>query len=165
MNVREATATDLPALCEIYNHYVKNTHVTFDMTPVTTRQRAGWLAHYNQRSRHRLFVGEAWGEVVGYACSSQFRPRPAYDQSVETTIYLAPDAMGQGYGRMLYSHLLDSLEDTDVHRCYGIIALPNEASVRLHKSLGFAEVGHFHEVGYKFNQYWDTLWLERRQPG
>ncbi len=161
MRIREAQSEDLSALCDIYNHYVQHTHVTFDLAPVTVESRTAWFENYNHNPRHRLFVVETAGTVQGYACSSQFRSKPAYDESVETTIYLSPDATGKGLGRPLYTYLLDSLETADVHRCYGIIALPNDASVKLHKALGFVEVGHFHEVGFKFNQYWDTLWLER----
>lgn len=165
MNIREAEPDDLPALCEIYNHYVVNTHVTFDLEPFSVPDRQAWFAQYNHNPRHRLFVAESNGKVSGYASSGQFRAKPAYDESVETTIYLSPDAVGQGLGRPLYTHLLESLKDAAVHRCYGIIALPNEASVKLHLSLGFVEVGHLYEVGYKFDRYWDTLWLERRQTG
>ena len=161
MHIREASQDDLPALCEIYNHYVQHTHVTFDLVPFSVEQRRDWFTQFNKNPRHRLFVTLKDGNVVGYASSSWFRLKPAYDQSVETTIYLAPEATGLGLGRPLYTHLLNSLETADVHRCYGIIALPNDASVKLHKSLGFSEAGQLHEVGFKFDQYWDTLWLER----
>ena len=97
-----------------------------------------------------------------FRSSSRFRVKPAYNNSVETTIYLNPDATGKGIGRRLYAALLDELTSTSVHRCYGVIALPNDASVRLHKQLGFTEAGHLTEVGYKFDRYWDTLWLEKR---
>lgn len=161
LNIREAVPDDIRALVNIYNHYVLETHVTFDLDPVDVDARLSWLKQYNRNPRHRLFVGISNNEVIGYASSSQFRIKPAYDLSVETTIYLSPEAQGNGFGAQLYEHLLRSLDATDVHRCYGIIALPNDASVALHARFGFVEAGKLTEVGYKFEQYWDTLWMER----
>ena len=161
LTIREATPGDLESLTAIYNHYVVHTHITFDLQPVTIENRRVWLTHYNQDARYRLFAGVKDDQVIGYASSSQFRTKPAYDQSVETTIYLSPDATGHGFGHRLYEHLLQSLDPADVHRCYGVIALPNDASVSLHKRLGFSEAGKLTEVGFKFDQYWDTLWMER----
>ena len=164
-NIREATPDDAGALADLYNYYVANTHVTFDLEPVSAESRESWIADYNQSDHYRLFVGVLDNKVVGYASSSRFRPKPAYYRSVETTIYLAPDRGGHGFGSALYGHLLDSLTATDVHRCYGIIALPNDASVALHQRLGFKPVGQLSEVGYKFDRFWDTLWTEKIMPG
>lgn len=161
--IREANREDAPAIAEIYNHYVRETHITFDLEPVTVQNRIDWLSGYNQNVRHRLFVGEVDGAIIGYTCSSQFRHKPAYDKSVETTIYLDHRATGKGYGRLLYAHLFDTLAQTDVHRYYGIIALPNQASVELHQHFGFQERGVLTEVGYKFDRYWDTLWMEKTE--
>ena len=107
-----------------------------------------------------MFVGIVNNEVIGYASSSQFRPEPAYYRSVEATIYLLPDAFGNAWGTTLYQHLLDQLENSEVKKCYGIIALPNKASVALHVRLDYKEVGHLTEVGFKFNKFWDMLWME-----
>ncbi len=163
LTIREAALEDAKTLADIYNHYVRETHITFDLDPVDEDNRRGWIESYNSNQRHRLFVGETDGLIVGYACSSQFRYKPAYDRSVETTIYLNHEVTGNGYGHKLYQHLFESLARTDVHRCYGIIALPNEASVQLHRRFGFVEKGVLTEVGYKFEQYWDTLWMERAE--
>jgi len=159
--VREASLEDNQILADIYNHYVVNTHITFDTQPVSATSTREWLSHYNRNPLHRLFVGTINNQVVGYASSNAFRPKPAYYRSVETTIYLAPSAVGNRWGKLLYRHLLGQLTNTEVKRCYGIIALPNEASVALHASLGYREVGHLTEVGFKFNKFWDTLWMER----
>ena len=158
--IREAHTEDDQRLAEIYNHYVVNTHFTFDVEPVSAASRREWLTQYNNNELHRLFVGVVNNEVVGFAASKPFRQKPAYYRSVETTIYLAPNNIGNSLGRLLYQHLLDQLRNTDVKRCYGIIALPNDASVALHLSLGYLEAGHFSEVGFKFNKFWDTLWME-----
>jgi phosphinothricin acetyltransferase len=161
MRLRIATIDDLEAITRIYNHYVVNTHVTFDLEPVSLENRKSWFTAFNKDPLHRLLVGETDEGIIGYASSSRFRVKPAYESSVETTIYLDPESTGLGYGRALYEHLLQALTGTAVHRCYGVIALPNEASVSLHKKLGFREAGRFTEVGYKFDQFWDTLWMER----
>ncbi len=159
--IRTANSTDIPAITRIYNHYVRETHITFDLTEKTETDRAAWLEQFTGNQRHQLIVGEVDGSVIGYACSGTFRTKPAYDRSVETTIYLDHTAGGKGYGLALYQHLIDSLSQTDVHRCYGVIALPNDASVALHRRLGFVEKGRLTEVGFKFDRYWDTLWMER----
>jgi len=161
LRIRDAVPGDAEALAGIYNHYVLNTPITFDLEPVSRDNRLTWMAQFDN-PRHRLMIGEVDDRIVGYACSTRFRTKPAYDRSVETTIYLQHEAGGQGYGRALYGSLLDALATTDTKRCYGVIALPNDASVGLHKQFGFIEVGHLTEVGYKFDQYWDTLWLEKR---
>ena len=161
LNVREPNFEDSHRLAEIYNHYIINTHVTFDIKPVSDKSRQKWLSGYNKDPIHRLFVGTVNNKVIGYASSSQFRSKPAYYRSVETTIYLAPEALGKGHGKALYQYLLDQLVDTKVKRCYGVIALPNDASVELHRGLGYREVGHLTDVGFKFDRFWDTLWMER----
>ncbi|MEO0869641.1 MAG: N-acetyltransferase family protein, partial [Cyanobacteria bacterium J06642_11] len=97
----------------------------------------------------------------GYATSSKFSQKAAYDTSVETSIYLLPDAQGQGLGTRLYETLFESLADADVHRAYAGITLPNPASVALHQKLGFHSAGRYREVGRKFDQYWDVEWFEK----
>ena len=161
LSVRAGTAADLPALTDIYNHYVASSHATFDLTPFSTTERAVWLEHYSATGRHRLLVATDGDDVLGYATSSRFRDKPAYDPSVETTIYLAPDAGGRGIGSLLYAELFAVLAGEDVHRAFAGIALPNDASLALHRSFGFTDVGTFREVGRKFDRWWDVLWLER----
>src|SRR6478736_10346921 len=98
MLVRPCIETDLEPLNEIYNQYVKETHITFDVEPITIEARREWFSHYSTSGRYRLLVGVSEGKVVGFSGSSRFRPKTAYETSVETTIYLAPDAVGQGAG-------------------------------------------------------------------
>ena len=100
--------------------------------------------------------------IVGYASSTSFKPRPAYSTSVETTVYLDREQTGNGFGRLLYGDLLEQLiHEESVHRAYGGVALPNPASVALHQRLGFVHVASYHEVGYKFGKYWDVDWFEK----
>lgn len=162
MRVREGRASDLPRLLEIYNHFVEETHVTFDLTPISLEARARWFAGFASAGPHRLFVAEEEDGVVGYASSGTFRAKAAYDRSVETSVYLAHDRVGRGTGKALYGHLLAALEaEPEAHRAYGGVALPNAASVALHEKLGFESVGTYREVGFKFGRYWDVAWFER----
>ncbi|HEX3906532.1 MAG TPA: GNAT family N-acetyltransferase [Mycobacteriales bacterium] len=162
--VRPGRRTDLPELTELYNHYVRETTHTFDLEPWTVAERAAWFEHYADTGRHRLLVAVEAGQLLGYATSSTFRDKAAYQPSVETTIYLDPRATGRGVGSMLYQQLFADLRDEDVHRAYAGIALPNPASIALHRRFGFTDIGTFEQVGRKHGRWWDVLWLQRAVP-
>ena len=91
---------------------------------------------------------------------SAYRPRPAYARTREISVYLAADARGRGLGRLLYDALLPRLRDDGVHTAVALIALPNDASLALHRACGFAQVGVLREVGRKFDTWIDTAWLQ-----
>ena len=159
--IRPANSEDLPRLTEIYNHYVKNSPITFDLEPYTVERRLPWFQQFAGTGRHRLLVAEVDGLVVGYAGTTRFRPKPAYDTTVETTIYLSSEAAGKGIGSRLYAALFESLANEDIHRIVAGYAIPNQASKALHDRFGFQLVGIFHENGRKFGRYWDVAWSER----
>jgi phosphinothricin acetyltransferase len=159
--IRPIEDRDLPALLAIYNHYVLNTPITFDIEPKTLDNRRQWFAGFARSGRFRCFVAERKGQAVGWAASGRFKERAAYDTSVELGIYLAPDAHRQGLGRCLYQTLIDALQGEDVHRLYGGITLPNAASVALHEAMGFRRIGVQNEVGRKFGKFWDVGLYER----
>ncbi|GHB16040.1 GNAT family N-acetyltransferase [Streptomyces umbrinus] len=163
VQVRPGVESDLDALTDIYNHYVRETPITFDTATFTPVERRPWLLSHPEDGPHRLMVATAGDsqQILGYATSSAFRPKPAYETSVEVTIYLAPDAGGRGVGTLLYKALFAALADEDLHRAYAGIAQPNEASVRLHERFGFRYVGTYREVGRKFGRYWDVAWYEK----
>ncbi len=162
VQIRNAIDGDLADLVNIYNHYVENTPFTFDTTTFSMQDRISWFASFSEDGPHRLVVAEREGQVLGYASSSPLKQRPAYDTSVETTVYLDPDNMGSGIGTALYDALLEQLiTDERLHRAYGGIALPNPASVALHEKLGFKLAGTYREVGYKLDRYWDVAWYEK----
>ncbi|HEY5646433.1 MAG TPA: GNAT family N-acetyltransferase [Pseudomonadales bacterium] len=160
MNIRSAQRRDLPRLTEIYNHYVVHSHVTFDTEPFTETSRAPWFETFDA-NRHQCWVAEHDASVAGYACSQPLKAKPAYQTSVEVSIYLSPHCQRQGIGRALYERLLSSLQAQDVHRAYALIAQPNEPSMSLHAAFGFRPVSHLTEVGRKFGRYWDVVWLEK----
>jgi phosphinothricin acetyltransferase len=162
VRIRRPQASDLPELTALYNHYVVSSPVTFDVEPFEVEQRRAWFDHYPPAGRHQLFVADSDGRAVGYATSSSFRGRSAYDPSVETTVYVAPGLTGQGIGAQLYRALFDSLAKEDVHRAYAGITVPNPASLALHRSFGFQPVGIYDEVGRKFGRFWSVEWLEKK---
>ena len=159
--IRPATLDDLPRLTEIYNHYVVNSPATFDLEPYTVERRMPWFSQFGLAGRHRLLVTEEDGVVLGYAGTMGFRPKAAYDTTVETTIYCAADHTRKGLGSLLYAALFEAIKDEDIHRIVAGFTLPNAASQALHEHLGFKTVGIFHEVGRKFGRYWDVAWTER----
>lgn len=162
VSIRPAGLEDLPALVAIYNHYVSETAITFDTDPFSVDARRPWFDSFSESGRYRLLVADRQGAVAGYASSSCFKTRKAYDVSVETTIYLDPLAVGGGIGIALYGELLRELvAHPELHRAYGGIALPNDASVALHRKLGFEHIGTYREVGRKFGRYWDVAWYEK----
>jgi phosphinothricin acetyltransferase len=154
--IRRVEENDLPALLAIYNHYVIHTPVNFDVEPRTLEQRREWLAQFSPGGRHQCFVADESGLPVGYACSMRFKEKAAYETTIETSIYCAPGKNGQGTGRRLYETLFEALKGEDIHRVYGGITLPNEASVRLHARMGFRHVGTYDQIGRKFGRYWDV---------
>jgi len=160
--VRAGIVSDVPALTAIYNHYVETSPSTFDVEPVSLDARLEWFRHYAESGPYRLVVAEQDGRPVGYATSSRFREKQAYRSSVETSIYVHPDARGGGIGRRLYDALFAALAGEPVHRAYAGITLPNPASVALHLGVGFREVGTYDEVGYKLGRYWSVQWFEKR---
>lgn len=179
--VRAGTEADLAALTDIYNHYVRETPITFDATVFTPEQRRSWLHSHPEDGPHRLLVaqdvrfagsdpvgvpaGVPAAGILGYATSSPFRPKAAYSTSVEVSVYCAPEAAGRGVGSLLYDALFKALATEDLHRAYAGVALPNEASVRLHRRFGFRHVGTYAEVGRKFGRYWDVAWFEKPLTG
>ncbi len=162
IDIRSGCENDIAALTELYNHYITNSAITFDIEPTTARQRGEWLTQFKPDSPHQLFVAvDAQHTVLGYACSAALHKKAAYASSVEVSIYLSPEAGGKGVGSALYEHLLQALSRQSLHRAYALITQPNEASNALHHRFGFTSVGIMTEVGYKFDQYWDVAWYEK----
>lgn len=159
--IRNGTVSDLSSINDIYAYYARETIATFDTAPPSLDGRAKWFDAHSTHGRHRLFVAAVDGTVVGWAASGPLRPRPAYDTSVETSIYLSSDMTGWGIGTMLYERLFAALSSEDVHRAYAVMSLPNAASITLHERFGFVRAAIFSEQGRKFGRYWDVAWYER----
>jgi L-amino acid N-acyltransferase YncA len=159
LTLRAATAADLQALAAIYNEAVAHSVATFDVEPQPPELFAERVA--STRPGDHVVVAEERGRVVGMAYAATYRPRPAYDGTRETSIYLAADARGRGLGRALYDELLARVDADGIHVCLAVIAQPNPASEALHAALGFERVGTLREVGRKFDRWVDTTWWQR----
>lgn len=158
--IRDATAEDLPAIKTIYDHQVRTGIATFDTVEPP-------LSYWEERQSstvtgHHLLVAELEARVVGYAYSSTYRPRAAYDRTRETSVYLDASATGRGLGRALYDELLGRLRADGIHVALGVIALPNDASEGLHRACGFERIGALPEVGHKFDRWIDTAFWALR---
>ena len=162
LSVRAAAVNDAPAINRIYNHYVRNTAITFDIEPWNTQRRTAWIDEFaDPESPYHAVVAELDGKITGFAYNSRFRPRAAYRLSTETTIYTSPETRARGTGTALYKNLFQRIENTELHRAYAVIALPNPRSIAFHQRFGFSPIGTLHEVGRKFDRYVDVTWFEK----
>jgi phosphinothricin acetyltransferase len=160
--IRPAALDDLQALTDIYNYYVVNTAITFDVQPFAAAERRAWFDDHAMTGRHRLLVAVGRDDTpIGYATTSRWRPKASYDTTVEASVYCHPAATGRGCGSALYRALFASIAAEDVHTIVAGVSLPNPASITLHERFGFQSVGVFHDVGRKFDKYWDVAWFER----
>jgi phosphinothricin acetyltransferase len=157
--LRPATPTDAAAIAAIYNYYVMHTIVTFEEEAITTKEMALRITEVQAAGRP-WFVCEENDRVLGYSYASGWKSRCSYRFSLETTVYLDKDATGRGLGTQLYSALVAALRSTKTHALIGGIALPNAGSVALHEKLGFVKIGHFQQVGWKFDQWIDVGYWE-----
>jgi phosphinothricin acetyltransferase len=161
IRIRPATSADLARMTEIYNYFVIHTPVTFDIEPYTVDRRAVWFEQFSTTGRYRLLVAEKNNELLGYAGTTRFRAKAAYDTTVETTIYCDPNLVRTGIGSRLYSRLFAAIAEEDIETIVAGYTLPTPASAALHIRFGFNPVGVFHKNGRKFNRYWDVAWMER----
>ncbi len=159
VHIRSATASDVAAINRIYNHYVAYSHVSFDTEPWSDDHRMAWFRERTDQG-YTVLVAERGGDIIGAAWSGPWRSKAAYASSVETTVVLADSQREAGIGRRLYQALIDALTVRGFHRCYAIVAMPNDASVALHHRLGFRDIGVLDEVGRKDGSYISTLLLE-----
>ena len=156
--IQAATSADVAAIAAIYGQAVHAGVATFDtVDPPQSYWRDKLLS--TEPGDHTVVVKDA-GAVVGYAYSCAFRPRPGYARTRETSIYLAPAAVGCGLGRLTYSHLLALLRADRMHCAIAVVAQPNPASIALHEALGYELVGTLREVGRKFDRWIDTRWYQ-----
>ncbi|MCB2218784.1 MAG: GNAT family N-acetyltransferase [Bacteroidetes bacterium] len=155
--VRNATAKDAKQICDIYNYYVKNSISTFEETPVNPSEMEGRIK--KTMARFPWIVAIDKGNIIGFAYATEWKARPAYKFTVETSIYVDAHQSEKGIGKALYQKLLQLLVQYGFRNAIGSIALPNEASVMLHEHLGFKRTGKLIKVGIKFGQWIDVgLW-------
>lgn len=142
LRVRPAESSDLARVTAIYNHYVVDTAITFDIEPREAEERRGWYLDHTSGAGHRLLVVEEGSNLLGYAGSGTFRAKRAYDTTVETTVYLDPTATGRGLGTLLYAALFDSLAGEDVIEPWPGSRCPIRRRSRCTAASGFARWGY-----------------------
>lgn len=163
MTIRSATRADAQAIATIYNHYIRETVITFETVELTADDMAARIAKLEGLGLPWLVALDG-DLIVGYAYAGPFKERAAYVHSLETSIYLDPTSVGRGLGRALFDELIVRLQGLDpahsptapVHALIGGIALPNDASIALHEAIGMKKVAHFEEVGFKLGQWIDV---------
>jgi phosphinothricin acetyltransferase len=160
--VRAAQPDDLAQLVAIYNYYVEHSTATFDTEVTSVQDRRAWFETFSGAGPHRLLVAAEGEQVVGCASSSPYRAHPAFTQTVEVSVYIAPAARSTGVGSALYGRLFEELRSAALHLAVSGIALPNDASVALHRKFGFTDVGVFEEYATKGGAYISSLWMQRR---
>ena len=161
-SIRRATPADAAAVADIYNWYVANTTITFEVEPVPASEMAERIEA--ALAAHDWLLLERAGERLGYAYAVPYHARAAYRFTAESTIYLRHGLEGQGLGTRLYAELVRRSFARGYRQLIGGIALPNEPSVRLHEKLGFVKVSHLARVGFKFERWIDVGHWQLESP-
>lgn len=159
LTIRDADpARDAAACAAIYAPHVEGSAVSFEERAPEAAEMADRIERYG--ASHTWLVAEREGEVVGYAYGTAFNERPAYRWSTFVSVYIAEQARGQGLGRALYVALFERLRERGFRMACAGITLPNQASVGLHESLGFRQVGLNPEIGFKEGAWRDVGWYQ-----
>jgi L-amino acid N-acyltransferase YncA len=160
MKIRSATSDDAEAIAAIYAPIVLETTISFEWVPPSAddfRARiVKTLAKYPW-----LVATDAGDTVAGYVYASSHREPPSYQWSVTTSVFVREDSRGRGIGKALYVELLRQLVALGYYRAFAGIALPNDGSVALHESVGFARIGVYEKVGFKFGAWRDVGWWQK----
>ena len=159
MDIRHATVADAEALRRIYNHEVEHTTATFDLVPRTLEEQEAWIR--DREGALGVVVAEHDGHVVGFASLSPYRPKPAYNTTVEDSVYVDREARGLGAGKALLAEVVAMAEARGFHTIIAHISDPDGASVALHRACGFTVVGIQKEVGRKFGRWLDVTVMQR----
>ncbi|GAB2026932.1 N-acetyltransferase family protein [Lactovum odontotermitis] len=160
MKFRLACPADAPEILDIYRPYVENTAITFEYDPPSTEEFSARIEKTLDKYPYIVAEDDTSGKLAGYAYASRFRERIAYDWDVELSIYISGNQRRQGLGKQLYQKLFAILEAQGMKKLYANITWPNPESIGFHEALGFSEVGLFKNCGYKFGQWYGTIFLE-----
>lgn len=160
MDIRRAISADAEQILEIYRPIVEATNISFETDSPSVEEMSRRIAAVLES--HDWLVATDLDGITGYAYASPYRPRQSYRFSTETTAYVHHRCRGQGVGKALYEVLFASLAKQGFHSAYAGIALPNPASIALHKAVGFESIGVFRDAGFKFEKWHDVSWWQRR---
>ena len=166
VTIRTATSADSQALLNIYAPYVINTAITFEYDVPSVEEFSSRIAHTLEK--YPYLIAEEGGNILGYAYASPFHDRPAYDWAVETSIYVDQNIKHRGIGRKLHDALESTLREQGILNMNACIAYPPEEdehldknSVEFHAHMGYRLVGEFYKCGYKFNRWYNMVWMEK----
>lgn len=166
MNIRVAAPEDAEKILKIYEPYITDTAITFEYDIPSVEEFRDRIC--KTLNRYPYYVAEQNGEIVGYAYASEFKGRKAYDWSVETSIYVKRDLHGQGIGKALYEVLENALKKQGIRNVNACIAYTEQEdayltndSMYFHEHFGYALVGTFHKCAWKFDKWYDMIWMEK----
>ena len=159
IEIRDAIESDLPQMLDIYNEVIANTTAVFQYEPHTLASRKEWFEKKKEEG-YPVFVAEENDLVVGFSTFGQFRNWQAYKYSVENSVYVKAGCRGRGISKLLMQPIINAATNMGMHTIIAGIVADNEISLALHKQLGFVEVAHFKEVGYKFDRWLDLKFLQ-----
>lgn len=166
MIIRTASEADAPALLKIYAPYVERTAITFEYEVPSVDEFASRIR--NTLQKYPYLIAEKGGRILGYAYAGPFHDRPAYDWSVETSIYVDTSRKHMGIGRKLHDALEQALQEQGILNMNACIAYPstedeylNKNSVEFHTHMGYRLVGEFYKCGYKFHRWYNMVWMEK----
>ncbi|MBN2069736.1 MAG: N-acetyltransferase [Opitutales bacterium] len=160
MHIRPACETDAAAIAEIYNYYIEETTITFEMEPVSAETMRERIASISRDYKWIVAEDETSGKLLGYAYAGILKARSAYRHSVETSIYLDKNCRSKGLGSTLYQELIEQLKAMSIHTVIAIITCPNEESEGFHRKHGFTKAGHLKETGFKFGRFIDVAYYQ-----
>lgn len=170
IKIRQAQVSDAAALLAIYAPYVTQTAISFEYEVPSLADFQARIE--STRLSYPYLVAEDQGTILGYAYLGRFQSRPAYDWASEISVYVNQTARGKGIGRILYEAIELIARQQGIRNLYACIAYPSQPdnhltmdSVYFHQHLGYQEVGHFHACGYKFDTWYDMVWMEKQLTG
>lgn len=162
--IRAITLQDAERICDIYNYYIEHSTSTFECEPVLVSEMQARIKNITQH--YPWLVYEHQQQIHGYAYASLWKSREAYRHIAETTVYTAHNTSVKGMGTALYEALITALQQPKqspkIKALIGVITVPNDASIGLHKKFGFSEAGYFTEVGNKFDQWIDVAYYQKK---
>jgi len=159
ITIQMAKESDAEKILAIYAPYVTDTAITFEYTVPTIETFRARMK--KTLSKYPYLVAVQNEEILGYAYASEFKNRAAYDWAVETTIYVKQDSRKSGAGKKLYLAMEEVLKRQNICNLYACIAYPNPGSIGFHEHLGYQTIGHFSKCGYKFETWYDMIWMEK----
>ena len=160
IRIRDASATDLPIIIEIYRESVLTGISTYELDPPSDEDMASRFATITGQNYPYIIAEDQKGKVLGYAYASAFRTRPAYRYLAEDSIYVAPDARGMGVGGTLLDALLSATASLGIRQMIAVIGGASPASIAVHEKAGFKHVGRLPASGFKFGKWLDTVLMQ-----